>query len=415
MLASQEEVQPRIGDRRCEVTRQSGCGLRGVRVGEASNPGTQSTRIDTMRIRFSQARSVRGHGDSAESVPIPGAPPDVVIDMTVADTDDESAVQEQDGFVSVVSQRSRRHGGLFSAAVHTRGGEHGRLRSSAPAGAAVLQGGIPYAGASGDKGEKVCTVSMRRMARVDGGGGRGRSGVEVWLVEGLGVNARDVTIAIENHRCLAISVPLLSRRFYLSLRTGLQRTLVRNRFGFGGVPLQRSVPRRGASMLLDANASFNEDAGIHCGGSGASKENTAGTALKELVAERALCIPQTFGNFGPTRRTRRLDFVEVPLPWHAAVSDIKLQPPETLAFNDFFRRSVLTRISWQQTPATPGHDAERQQPWVRTASLRSTCGRLARGTFELSRGWLGARSRMGHRADGARAPWSQCPRSSGSR
>ena len=32
-------------------------------------------------------------------------------------------------------------------------------------------------------------------------------------------------------------------------------------------------------------------------------------------------------------------------------------------------------------------------------------------TFKLSRGWLGARSRMEHRADGARAPWSQCPRS----
>ena len=48
-------------------------------------------------------------------------------------------------------------------------------------------------------------------------------------------------------------------------------------------------------MLLDANASFGEDAGIHCGGSEASKENTAGTAVKELVAERALCVPQTFG------------------------------------------------------------------------------------------------------------------------
>ena len=34
--------------------------------------------------------------------------------MTVADTDDESGVQDHDGFVSVVSQRSRRRGGLVS-------------------------------------------------------------------------------------------------------------------------------------------------------------------------------------------------------------------------------------------------------------------------------------------------------------
>ena len=40
-----EEMQPTIGDRRREVTRQSRYGLRGVRVGEASNPGPQSTKI----------------------------------------------------------------------------------------------------------------------------------------------------------------------------------------------------------------------------------------------------------------------------------------------------------------------------------------------------------------------------------
>ena len=71
-------------------------------------------------------------------------------------------------------------------------------------------------------------------------------------------------------------------------------------------------------LLIDANASLNDEAGIHCGGSEATKVNVAGTALKELVAERALCIPQTFSKFGPTWRNRRLDFIAVPLDWHAA-------------------------------------------------------------------------------------------------
>ena len=42
-----EEVQPWVSDRAFEVTRQSRYGLRGVRVGEASNPGPLSTRIDS--------------------------------------------------------------------------------------------------------------------------------------------------------------------------------------------------------------------------------------------------------------------------------------------------------------------------------------------------------------------------------
>ena len=65
-------------------------------------------------------------------------------------------------------------------------------------------------------------------------------------------------------------------------------------------------------------------------------------------------------------------------------------------------------------PATPWSGCGTAKPWKRTGSPRSTCGRLARDTFELLRSWLGARSRMGHRANGARAPWSLCPRSSGS-
>ena len=97
-----EEMQPTIGDHRCEVTRQSRYGLRGVRVGEASNPGPQSTRIVSEDEPILTGRfSPRRHGDSAESVFIPGSP--------------------LDGFESVALQRSRRRGGLPNApleAVH---------------------------------------------------------------------------------------------------------------------------------------------------------------------------------------------------------------------------------------------------------------------------------------------------------
>ena len=95
-------MQPAIGDHRCEVTRQSRYGLRGVRVGEASNPGPQSTRIVSEDDPILTGRfSPRRHGDSAESVFIPGSP--------------------LDGFESVALQRSRRRGGLPNApleAVH---------------------------------------------------------------------------------------------------------------------------------------------------------------------------------------------------------------------------------------------------------------------------------------------------------
>ena len=95
-------MQPTIGDRRCEVTRQSRYRLRGVRVGEASNPGQQSTRIVTEDEPILPGRfSPRRHGDSAESVLIPGSP--------------------LDGFEPAAPQRSRRRGGLPNApleAVH---------------------------------------------------------------------------------------------------------------------------------------------------------------------------------------------------------------------------------------------------------------------------------------------------------
>ena len=48
--------------------------------------------------------------EARESVPdfSPATPVAQVIDMTVADSDDESGVQDRDGFLSVLSQRSRR-------------------------------------------------------------------------------------------------------------------------------------------------------------------------------------------------------------------------------------------------------------------------------------------------------------------
>ena len=86
-------MQPTIGDRRCEVTRQSRYRLRGVRVGEASNPGPQSTRIVSEDEPILPGRfSPRRHGDSAEPVLIPGSP--------------------LDGFESFAPQRSRTRGGL---------------------------------------------------------------------------------------------------------------------------------------------------------------------------------------------------------------------------------------------------------------------------------------------------------------
>ena len=109
----EEEVQPWVSDRPFEVTWQSRYGLRGVRVGEALIPGPRSTRIDSDEEPILPGRlSPWCHGDSAESVPIPGTPPGAANDSTVADTDLESGREEQDGFVSLVSQtRSRRGGG----------------------------------------------------------------------------------------------------------------------------------------------------------------------------------------------------------------------------------------------------------------------------------------------------------------
>ena len=97
----------------------------------------------------------------------------------------------------------------------------------------------------------------------------GRSGVEVSLAEGPGVND---TIAIENPRCLAISVRLLGgRTLFASARV---RTQVRLWWSTFAEELAAAARGQHVVMLLDANASFNEDAGIHCGGSEASKENT---------------------------------------------------------------------------------------------------------------------------------------------
>ena len=104
----EEEVQqPWVSDRAFEVTRQSRYGLRGVRVGEASNPGPISTRIDSDEEPIFPGRfSPWCHCDSAESVAIPGTPPGAA-NVSV----DVQSGEEQDGFVSVVSSRRIRRGG----------------------------------------------------------------------------------------------------------------------------------------------------------------------------------------------------------------------------------------------------------------------------------------------------------------
>ena len=174
----------------------------------------------------------------------------------------------------------------------------------------------------------------------------GRSGVEVWLDEGPGIDARDVTIAIENPRSLAISVPFLGRRtLFVSARGPVADTeeeQIRLWWDTLAAELATVAQDQNVVLLIDANASLNDEAGIHCGGSEATKENMAGTALKELVADRALCISQTFSKFWPTWRNHRLDFIAVPLDWHAAVSDIKVEPPDLLAINDFVGHLAVT-------------------------------------------------------------------------
>ena len=177
----------------------------------------------------------------------------------------------------------------------------------------------------------------------------GRSGVEVWLDEGLGIDARDITIAIENPRCLAISVPFLGRRTLFVSAHGpvadTEEEQIRLWWDTLAAELATVAQEQNVVLLIDANASLNDEAGIHWGGSEATKENMAGTTLKELVAERALCIPQTFSKFGPTWGTRRLDFIVVPLDWqdwHAAVSDTKVEPPDLLAISDFVDHRAVT-------------------------------------------------------------------------
>ena len=183
----------------------------------------------------------------------------------------------------------------------------------------------------------------------------GRSGVEVWLDEGLGIDARNVTIAIENTRCLPISVPFLGRRTLFVSAHGPVADTEEEQIRLWWDTLASEVAAvaqdQNVVLLIDANASLNDEAGIHCGGSEATKENVASTALKELVAEGALCIPQTFSKFGPTWRNRRLDFIAVPLEGHAAVSDIKVEPPELLAINDFVDHravKIMVTLRWEK-------------------------------------------------------------------
>ena len=133
----------------------------------------------------------------------------------------------------------------------------------------------------------------------------------------MGIDARDVTIAIENPRCLATSAPFLGRRtLFVSAHGPVADACEETDSALVGTfaaELSAAAQDQNVVLLIDANASLNDEAGVHCGGSEPIKENVAGTALEELVAERALCIPQTFSKFGPTWHNRRLDFIAVPL------------------------------------------------------------------------------------------------------
>ena len=148
----------------------------------------------------------------------------------------------------------------------------------------------------------------------------GRSGVEVWLDESPGMDARDV-----NPRCLAISVPFLSRRTLFVSAHGPVADAGEEQIWLWwdtfAAELVAAAQDQNVVLLMDASASLNDEAE-------ATKENVAGTALEELVAERALCIPQTFSKFG--------------LNWHAVVSDIKVEPPEMLAINDLMDHQAVT-------------------------------------------------------------------------
>ena len=118
----------------------------------------------------------------------------------------------------------------------------------------------------------------------------GRSGVEVWLDEDLGIGARDVTIVLENPRCLAISVLFLGRRTLFVSAHGPVADAEEEqiRLWWDTLAAELATVAQDQNVVLLIDASLNDEAGIHCGGSEATKENVAGTALKELVAERSV-------------------------------------------------------------------------------------------------------------------------------
>ena len=95
-----------------------------------------------------------------------------------------------------------------------RRGKCGCVHSPTSVGTAVSQGRVSSAWTPRDKGEELCSTQFRCEGWLvwTAAAEAGKSGVEVWFDEGLGIDGRDVTIAIVNPRCLAISVPFLGRR-----------------------------------------------------------------------------------------------------------------------------------------------------------------------------------------------------------
>ena len=90
----------------------------------------------------------------------------------------------------------------------------------------------------------------------------GRSGVEVWLDEGQGKDAKNVTVAIKNPRCLAMSVSFLGQRILFVLAHGLvavaSEEQIRLWWDTFAAELVAAAQDQNVVLLIDASASLND-------------------------------------------------------------------------------------------------------------------------------------------------------------
>ena len=89
----------------------------------------------------------------------------------------------------------------------------------------------------------------------------GRSRVDVWLDEGLGIDARDVTVAFESPKCLAISVPFIGWwTLFVSAHGPVADTeeeQIRLWWDTLAAELATVAQDQHVVLLIDANASLN--------------------------------------------------------------------------------------------------------------------------------------------------------------